>query len=76
MPAMPSSKGKVVVSSEIPVELCEALDLRAEADGRKRSDAIARAIEFYLTHAPADPRRQPIPAPKTDQIPIPPQPQK
>jgi len=68
---MPLSKGKVVVSSEIPQELCDALDRRAEADGRKRSDAIARAIEFYLTHAPADPRKQPIPAPKTVQIQIP-----
>lgn len=49
---MANAKGKVVVGTEVPVELRDELDARAEAEGRSRADILGRAIRFYLKHAP------------------------
>jgi metal-responsive CopG/Arc/MetJ family transcriptional regulator len=61
---MASAKGKVVVSTEIPEALRDEADKRAEREGRTRAAIIARALRFYLAHAPVV-RADEIPAPKT-----------
>lgn len=60
---MASAKGKVVVSTEIPETLRDEADKRAEREGRTRAALLARAIRFYLAHAPIV-RADEIPAPK------------
>lgn len=48
---MAGTKGKTVVSSEIPDEVKEALDARAALEGRSRGKAIEIAIRFWLEYA-------------------------
>lgn len=49
---MGSAKGKVVISTEVPVEMRGELDDRAAAEGRSRAAVMLRALRFYLRHAP------------------------
>ncbi len=60
---MASAKGKVVVSAEVPEPLRDELDKRAEKEARTRAALIARAVRFYLAHAPVV-RADEIPTPK------------
>lgn len=59
---MASAKGKIVVSAEIPEPLREEVDKRAEKEGRTRAGVIARALRFYLVHAPVV---------RVDEVPVP-----
>ena len=59
---MPTAKGNVTVTSEMPGELCERLDRRRKLEGRSRSNAVAAAVRFWLEYSevqPADPIHRP-----------------
>lgn len=60
---MASAKGKVVISTEVPESVRDETDRRAEKEGRTRAAILARALRFYLAHAPIV-RADEIPAPK------------
>ncbi|HKA06976.1 MAG TPA: ribbon-helix-helix protein, CopG family [Gemmataceae bacterium] len=46
-----TTKDKVVISSEVPGELRDRLDVRAKEENRSRSEVIGRAVRFYLEYA-------------------------
>ena len=61
------TKGKVVVSAEIPLELRDAMDAAAKQEGRSRSSAVECACRFWLEYAerlPAKVIHTPKPAKK------------
>ena len=63
---MAGTKGKTVVSSEIPDEVKELLDARAEREGRSRGKAIEIAIRFWLHYA-EEQEAEPLPKLKTEE---------
>jgi len=63
-----TSKGKTMISAEIPDSLKDRLDARAQEEGRSRSETIGRAIAFFLEFAElekASPPMVEVPKPKT-----------
>jgi metal-responsive CopG/Arc/MetJ family transcriptional regulator len=62
---MPVAKNHVTVGTEIPAELRDRLDRRADEEGRSRSDAIRAAIRFWLEYAEPMPAER-VHKPKTD----------
>lgn len=59
-----TTKGKVVLSAEAPVEVRDRLDARAEEENRSRSEVIVRACLFFLEYAEVE-RANGTPKPKS-----------
>jgi len=60
---MAKTKGKSIVSAEIPNERKVALRKRSEREGRSVSAVIDAALAFYLKHAPVWKRVAEVPEP-------------
>jgi len=60
MPAK-TTKGRVMISAEVPAELRVALDARAKTESRSRSEIINRACRFFLAHAEVEKKENGIP---------------
>jgi hypothetical protein len=58
-----TTKGKVVLSAEAPLDLRDRLDERAETENRSRSEVIVRACLFFLEYAEVE-RANGVPKPK------------
>ena len=60
---VPSAPGRVSLVTEGTAEIREALDIRAKAEGRSRSDLILTACLYYLRYAPVTPVERVLPPP-------------
>ena len=59
-----NTKGKLTISAEVPEDVRDRLDARAEEENRSRSETINRAILFYLEYAEVEKVTVEVPKPK------------
>lgn len=55
-----NARGKITISAEIPLLLRDRLDARAKQENRSRSEAVGRAIAFWLEYAEVEKAAPPV----------------